>query len=52
MNAASQVICASISVLTRLEVTSANVQRDISSRETGCVKVFQSIFSFELSLLS
>lgn len=44
-NAASQVICASTSAWTPPAVTPASVQRDISSKETGCVKVPHPSFS-------
>lgn len=52
MNAASPATCVSTSVLTAQEVTPVSVQRDISSRETGCVKVLQSSFSLSLFHLS
>lgn len=39
MNAASPATCVSISVSTALEVTPVSVQRDISSRDSGYVKV-------------
>lgn len=45
MNAASRAICASTSAWTTPAVTPVSVQRDISSRETGCVKVLCPSFS-------
>lgn len=45
MNAASRPICASTSAWTPPAVTPASVQRDISSKETGCVKVLYASFS-------
>lgn len=44
-NAVSPVTCASTSAWTPPGVTPASVQRDISSRETGCVKVLRPSFS-------
>lgn len=44
MSAASPITCVSTSVSTAQEVTPVSVQRDISCRETGCVKVLQSSF--------
>ncbi len=52
MNAASPATCVSTSVSTAQEVTPVSVQRDISSRETGCVKVLQSSFFLSLFHLS
>lgn len=45
MNAVSPAICASTSAWTFPAVSLASVRRDISSRETGCVKVLYTSFS-------
>lgn len=51
-NAASRAICASTSAWTLPAVTPASVQRDISSRETGFVKVLYPSFCYSSNMIA